>query len=119
MTTTFHRSAQGLKVRVTMRVFHSPRLRRTTIKTRFLERSALLRAGLRRKEACSLLFTQHLRTNRRTNSCAYWFDMLGYSIPPFAGLVYSSSKACLPSFDEQYLAYFLAHAGLVARYRKA
>jgi hypothetical protein len=24
-------------------------------------------------------FSQHLRTNRRAKSCAYWFDMLGYS----------------------------------------
>ena len=71
-----------------MRVFTRPRLHRTIIETRFLERSASLRAGLRRKEGCSLLLTQHLRTNMRTNSCAYWFDMLGYSIPPFAGLVH-------------------------------
>jgi hypothetical protein len=45
-----------------------------------IERSATLRAGLRRKEACYLLFPQHLRTPLAAQiRCADWFDMLGYS----------------------------------------
>jgi len=40
-------------------------------------------------------FSQHLRTNRRAKSCAYWFDMLGYSIPPLAGLVHPKLQSLL------------------------